>query len=103
MLKDGRVAAQCDLALERRTHRRFLELETRGDDGSFAEAVGNLGCELALHGNGRIKMVLPEGIEIRDLYRLAAERQVQIRRLNYKRDSLQDIFLKAMEENHGGV
>ena len=27
----------------------------------------------------------------------AAEQDVQIRRLNYKRDSLQDIFLKAME------
>jgi ABC-2 type transport system ATP-binding protein len=42
-------------------------------------------------------MVLPEGIEIRHLYELAAERQVQIRKLDYKRDSLQDIFLKAME------
>jgi len=35
--------------------------------------------------------------EIRDLYRLAADSQVQIRRLTYKRDSLEDIFLKAME------
>ena len=30
-------------------------------------------------------------------YRLAAERKIQIRRLDYKRDSLEDIFLKAME------
>jgi len=103
VLKDGRVAAQCDLAEERRTHRRFLEVETRGDDGSFADAVGRLGCELAVQGGGRMKMVLPEGLEIRELYRIASERRVQIRRLNYKRDSLQDIFLKAMEANHGGV
>jgi len=48
-------------------------------------------------------MVLPEGVEIRDLYVLAAERDIQIRRLNYKRDSLQDIFLKAMENGHGGL
>jgi ABC-2 type transport system ATP-binding protein len=41
--------------------------------------------------------VLPEGIEIRDIYRLAADRDVQLRRLNYRRDSLEDIFLKAME------
>ena len=40
---------------------------------------------------------MPDGVEVRDLYRLAAERQVQIRRLDYKRDSLEDIFLKAME------
>jgi hypothetical protein len=30
------------------------------------------------------------------LYQLAAEQNVQIRRLNHKRDSLEDIFLKAM-------
>jgi len=48
-------------------------------------------------------MVLPQGIEIRDLYRIAAERQIQIRRLDYKRNSLQDIFLRAMGSNHGGL
>jgi ABC-2 type transport system ATP-binding protein len=40
---------------------------------------------------------LPEGIEVRDIYRLAADRDVQLRRLNFRRDSLEDIFLKAME------
>jgi ABC-2 type transport system ATP-binding protein len=45
----------------------------------------------------RLKLVLQNGIEIHDLYKLAADKQVQIRRLNYKRDSLEDIFLKAME------
>ncbi len=48
-------------------------------------------------------MVLPQEVEIRDLYTLAAEREIQIRKLNYKRDSLQDIFLKAMEVNRGSV
>ncbi len=103
VLKEGRIAAQCDLEEERRTNRRFLEMETRGDDGSFAEAVGRLGCEMVLQTGGRIKMVLPDGLELRELYRLAADLKVQIRRLNYKRDSLQDIFLKAMEGNHGRV
>ena len=103
VLKDGNIAARCDLAEERRTHKRFLELETRGDDIAFTDDLGKLGCELAILGTGRLKMVLPEGIEISELYRLAALRQVQIRRLNSKRDSLQDIFLQAMEGRHGSV
>jgi ABC-2 type transport system ATP-binding protein len=107
VLKDGRVAVYADLAEERRANRRFLEIETQGagegDDAWFAEAVERLGCELALSGRQRLKLVLPEGIEVRDLYRVAAERQVQIRRLDFKRDSLEDIFLKAMETGHGGV
>jgi ABC-2 type transport system ATP-binding protein len=44
-----------------------------------------------------MKMILAEGVEIRDIYRIAAEQGVRIRRLNFRRDSLEDIFLKAME------
>jgi hypothetical protein len=43
-----------------------------------------------------------ETIEISDLYRLALEHGVQVRRLNFKRDSLEDIFLKAMESGNAG-
>ena len=97
VLKDGRIAANCNLEEERKANRKFIDLEMRGDNRGFAEAVGRLGCEYAFTNERRLKLILPEGLEIRDLYRVAAEREVQIRRLNYKRDSLEDIFLKAME------
>jgi ABC-2 type transport system ATP-binding protein len=144
ILKDGRVAAVCDLEAERRANRRFLELELRplgalpappapgahdvpdvpdvpdipepaapaaavdphaGFAGAvdpragFAGAVEKLGCELALGSRQRMKLVLPDGLEVRDLYRVAAEQQVQIRRLDYRRDSLEDLFLQAMESD----
>ena len=47
-------------------------LETRGDQNKFAAAVADLGCEYALTGDHRVKIVLPDGIEVRDLYRIAA-------------------------------
>jgi ABC-2 type transport system ATP-binding protein len=101
VLKGGNIATYCNLEEERRANRRFLELETRGgDDASFTAAVAALGVEMAdggKQGKQKMKLVLPQGVEVRDLYRLATERQVQIRRLDYKKDSLQDIFLKAME------
>ena len=97
VLKEGRIATYCNLEEERKANRKFLEMEVRGGDGQFAEALGRLGCEYALVGERRIKLVLNENVEVADIYRLAAERHVQIRRLNYKKDSLEDIFLKAME------
>jgi len=103
ILKEGRIVQYCNLEEERRLNRKFLELETDGDNARFAEAARTLGCECALARNQAIKMVLSEGVEIRDLYRLAAQRGLRIRRLNYKRDSLEDIFLKAMENGHGGL
>jgi ABC-2 type transport system ATP-binding protein len=98
ILKAGEIVHHADLEEERASNRRFVEIETEGDDGTFADAVERLGCACAVTAPGKIKTVLTEGIEIRDLYRLAADRDVQLRRLNYRRDSLEDIFLKAMEK-----
>jgi ABC-2 type transport system ATP-binding protein len=120
VLKAGRIAAHRDLAAERAANRRFLELELRGaGEAGFSEALAALGAECVVTGNGgqpaggrrgrggrrRLKAVLPEGLGVAELYRLAAERDVQIRRLTFKRDSLEEIFLAAMEEEgpDGGV
>src|SRR5215471_9282100 len=85
IVKDGRIVVYCNLEEERRANRKFLELELRGSVESFTEAVASLGCEYALTSERRLKIVLQDGVETRDLYKVAAERQVQIRRLNYKR------------------
>jgi ABC-2 type transport system ATP-binding protein len=96
ILKQGRIAALCNLEEERKANLKFLELEVNNENG-FVDAIHRLGCECASFGHGRLKIVLPENIEVRRLYELAAEHTVQIRRMNYRRDSLEDIFLKAME------
>jgi len=95
ILNQGRIAHYSNLEEERKANKRFLELETYGANGDFTEAIEKLGCECAVTGN-RLKMILADGVEIRDIYRIAAERDVRIRRLNFRRDTLEDIFLKAM-------
>ena len=97
ILKQGRIVHYSNLEEERKANKRFVEVETFGDDTGFAEALTGLGCECATAGYGRLKMVLPVDFEMREIYRLAAERDLQLRRLNYRRDTLEDIFLKAME------
>ena len=107
VLKDGRVATTANLAEERRANRKFLELDVRdaaGEiDSAFAEGAAALGCEVAWSSRHRLKLVLPQSVEVSDLYRLAAARRSQIRRLESKRNSLEDIFLRAMEDGHGGL
>ncbi len=95
ILKDGHVAALCNLEEERKANLKFLELEVSHENG-FLDAVRGLGCECASFGAGRLKIVLPDNIELNQIYRLASDHTVQIRRMNYRRDSLEDIFLKAM-------
>src|ERR1043165_8328493 len=105
ILKQGHIAAHCDLETERRSNRKFVELETVGTATSFAQAVQSLGAECAFYPNGhgiaRVKVVLPDEVEMRELFRLAAQHEVQIRRMNYRRDSLEDIFLAAMKDDGG--
>jgi len=116
ILKEGEIVYHCNLEEERRANRKFLELELSGSSDDYIQAVRGLGCECAPHTKRRLKMVLPPEMEIRELYRLAAEKQIEIRHLDYKKDSLQDIFLKAMngvpansqqsgatEGSHGGL
>lgn len=98
ILKQGQIVHIANIEEERRLNRRFLELETYGMVNGFVDAVARMGCECADLGHGRLKMVLGEGVEVRDIYKLAGERDLQLRKVSHRRDSLEDIFLKAMEK-----
>lgn len=101
ILKEGRVVHYSNLEQERRLNRRFLELELQDDTEQFVEAIEATGCECAPGPLNRLKLVLADRVEIADIYRIAADQNVQIRRLSFRRDTLEDIFLRAMEKNNG--
>ena len=102
ILRDGRVAACCNLEEERRTNRKFVELEVAGGVDAFSTALSDLGCHCAHAAPGRLKVILPPEVALREIYQVAATEQVQLRRLAFKRDSLEDLFLDAMERTPDG-
>jgi ABC-2 type transport system ATP-binding protein len=102
ILKQGRIAALCDIEKERRSQRNFIELETVGPTEAFCDTLRGLGCECAYFAGGRIKLVVPDQIESRDLYVAASDAGMQIRRMHRRRDSLEDIFMRAMEAAPAG-
>jgi ABC-2 type transport system ATP-binding protein len=99
ILKQGSIVHYANLEEERRANRRFVEIETVGDEEGFATALEALGAECASLGRGRWKMVLPPEFAMRELYRVAAAKDLELRRINYRKDTLEDIFLKAMERS----
>jgi ABC-2 type transport system ATP-binding protein len=103
ILKQGRVVHHANLEDERRLNRRFLELEMQGNEAAFVNAVEALGCECAPGAMNRLKVVLAEKVEVSDIYRAAAAANTQLRRLNFRRDSLEEIFLKAMGDRNGSL
>lgn len=97
ILKDGRIAHLSALADSRAADERLLEVELHGDRTRFAAAAQEIGCVTALAGRQRVKLVLPANVGVRELYSIAAAQNAQLRRVNYKQNSLEDIFLQAME------
>jgi len=96
ILKDGRIVHECNLEEERRSNRRFVELEVSGDDGSFQAALASIGADGVSEGAGRWRIVLPAGVEVEALWKLADGHNLLVRKLTHRRDTLEEIFLKAM-------
>jgi ABC-2 type transport system ATP-binding protein len=103
ILKNGRIADSCDLEAERLANKSFVEIDLEIPSDDFDRRVAELGCEVASLEPGKLKLIMPPGVTVRDLWAAADSLGVGIRRLDLKRDSLQDIFLRAMEDNRGGV
>ena len=96
ILKNGRVVHECNLEQERMSNRRFVELEVAGDDGSFQTALASIGADGVSEGEGRWRIVLPAEVEVEALWNLAAGSSLLVRKLTHRRDTLEEIFLKAM-------
>ena len=103
ILKNGAIADTCDLEADRQANRSFVEIDLDSPSDEFDRAAAALGCEIASLEPGKLKLVMPADVSTRDLWVEADRIGIGIRRLDLKRDSLQDIFLRAMEGNHGGV
>ncbi len=98
VLHHGKIATYCNLEEERNANRRFLIMRIKGDEERFIDGLRGLGCEVGMPNRRRLKAVLPENVEVQDVYALARSLSVQIRQLDHKKDSLEDIFLRALEE-----
>jgi ABC-2 type transport system ATP-binding protein len=96
IMKDGAIVHHCDLEQERRSNRSFVELEVTGDDRRLRDALPGIGAEGVTEGLGRWRIVLPPGVEVDAIWSLAGRLDLLVRKLTHRRDTLEEIFLKAM-------
>ena len=96
ILKDGAIVHQSNLEDERRSNKRFVELEVTGDDSGTGAALREIGADGVTEGGGRWRIVLPAEVEVGDLWSWPRGRTSLVRKLTHRRDTLEEIFLKAM-------
>ena len=96
IMKDGAIMQQCNLEEERRSNKSFVELEITGDDQNLRTALPQIGAEGVSEGGGRWRIVLPAGVEVEAIWAIATQQNLLVRKLTHRRDSLEEIFLKAV-------
>ncbi len=96
IMNDGRIVRECNLEAERLSNKRFVELEIIGEDSGLRPALPEIGAEGVSEGGGRWRIILPPGSEIDSLWSLLAQQKLLVRKLTPRRDTLEEIFLKAV-------
>jgi ABC-2 type transport system ATP-binding protein len=96
IMKDGTIVHECNLEEERRSNKCFVELEVMGEDGGLKASLPGIGADGVSEGNGRWRIVLPPGVDVQILWRLLAQQNLLVRKMTHRRDTLEEIFLKAM-------
>ncbi|MBN2321419.1 MAG: ABC transporter ATP-binding protein [Acidobacteria bacterium] len=96
IMNEGKIVHECDLEAERRSNKCFVELEITGEDAGLRNALADIRAEGVTEGNGRWRIVLEPGSEIDALWELLARQNLLVRKLTHRRDTLEEIFLKAV-------
>jgi ABC-2 type transport system ATP-binding protein len=96
IMKDGMIVHECNLEEERRSNKCFVELEITGNDSGLRGALPSVGADGVTEGSGRWRIVLPPGVQVEALWGLLAQQNLLVRKLTHRRDTLEEIFLKAM-------
>jgi ABC-2 type transport system ATP-binding protein len=96
IMKDGMIVHECNLEEERRSNKCFVELEVAGNDGNLRHALSEIASDGVSEGDGRWRIVLPPTVEVEALWKLLSREHLLVRKLTHRRDTLEEIFLKAM-------
>ncbi len=103
ILNQGEIAGCHNLEEEKESKFKFLELDLQGDREAFTAEIERLGCSSASYADGRLKVVLPENLSSAEIFMTAVNMNVQVRKMEMKRSTLEDIFLRAVEKRHGSL
>ncbi|MHC4942669.1 MAG: ABC transporter ATP-binding protein [Planctomycetota bacterium] len=98
LLKDGEVKQYGMIRQLKQMDGRVFELEIRGEMTRFKETVTQRGWRIEGGERNRVRLHLPVDGETRNVFLAAREADVQIRSLFPCEESLEDLFLKSIEE-----
>jgi ABC-2 type transport system ATP-binding protein len=97
VLARGRLLAQGRIKDLKQAHDQMFEVRVKADPTGFARQLDQMGCGVEAH-DDLLRVRLPLGKSRDLLWQLAAKSGEQIRYLRPQRSTLEEVFLKAVDE-----
>ncbi len=97
VLARGRLLAQGDIRDLKKAHEHTVEVRVKSDPAAFALRLKERGCLVAPQGD-LLRVGLPEGGGSELVWHVAADCGEQVRHLRPWRSTLEEVFLKAVDE-----
>jgi ABC-2 type transport system ATP-binding protein len=109
VLNKGKIILSGNIDALRKVDEKVYDLRIKGDVNHFISELSERGCQCSLGERDIIRISLPPHEKTELLFELAQKNNVQLRHFYYKKSSLEDVFIQALEDsikeakNHAGV
>lgn len=97
VLGGGKLLTQGGIQQLKQLHNRCFEIRVKTDLPSFADRLTALGCTASIS-DDLLLVQIPDGQSPQMLWEVAREQRQQIRHLRPQRSTLEEVFLKAVEQ-----
>ena len=97
VLGGGKLLTQGSIQQLKQVHSRCFEVRIKADLAPFAARLAALGCTSEIRDDVLIVQI-PDGRSPQLLWEVASEQKQQIRHLRPQRSTLEEVFLKAVEQ-----
>ena len=97
VLGNGRLLAEGKIRELKQVHNQCFEVRLKAEPGRFADRLTSLGCTTELK-DDVLRVRLPDGHSQQIIWQAAADEREQIRHLRPQRSTLEEVFLKAVEQ-----
>ncbi len=101
VLNNGKLILSGKIDDLRKVDQKVYDIRIKGNVDRFIAELSEHGCQCTLTERGIIRVTLPADERTEILFELARKNNVQLRHFYYKRDSLEDVFIQALEESEG--
>lgn len=99
VLNNGKIVLHGNIENLRKVDDKVYDIRIKGNIDHFITILSEQGCSCILSDRDIIRVSLPQTTDTEMIFEIARQNNIQLRHFYYKRSSLEDVFIQAIEES----